>query len=439
MTYTSPYKQFIFEGYMFDSERTRVVFSYSFDGVRVFEESVQFEPPQGEYSAQLLDRCLQLAFIVVGTSYYKTFPTTNLSFKDTPISQLQAEFINSVYSDGLSQFVYENNLEPSMMPNVVASSEEVEPIAYQGRGVTVLQSGGKDSLLLGTLLNNQDVDYDALYVTANNTWPSVIAQLTGDKPRLIQRRIDKQALSQANADGGLNGHVPVTYITLAYALIDAVLHGNNTVLAAIGNEGDEPNAMIGDFAVNHQWSKTWSAEKLLSGYVADLISGDIRIGSPLRSFSELRIAELFAEYAWDSYKGTFSSCNLANYKQDADMTKLTWCGRCPKCVNTYLLFSPFVEPDELRHLFNGVDLFTLPDEVQAIFKGLLGLDGYIKPLECVGEVDELRLAYHMARRRFGVSRIQLPFDVPESDFPYRQLHPAQTWAERYIPNNIQEK
>jgi len=55
------------------------------------------------------------------------------------------------------------------------------------------------------------------------------------------------------------------------------------------------------------------------------------------------------------------------------------------------------------------------------FKGLLGIDGVMKPFECVGEVDELRLAYHMAWENFGTESYQLSFDVPKGDFDYKSI------------------
>ena len=52
------------------------------------------------------------------------------------------------------------------------------------------------------------------------------------------------------------------------------------------------------------------------------------------------------------------------------------------------------------------------------FKGLLGIDGVMKPFECVGEVDELRLAYHMAQK---IHDYKLPFNVPSTDFDYKKI------------------
>jgi hypothetical protein len=433
------YETFFFESYTFDSESMTAQFLYSFDGERKFTESIAFDVSDAVIQEDILDRCLELAFFVIGTSYYKCFPTANAEYRGKHFTKKQAEFINRVYRDGLSQFIFENKLEPTAMVRVEGHGKELEPHVYEGEGVLSLQSGGKDSLLLGELLNEKGISYTSWYMTSSRTYPKIIARLNGKEPRLAHRAIDKVALDSATQDGGLNGHVPVTFIALSYALIDAVLHGENVVLAAIGTEGNEPHAMVGDLPVNHQWSKTWDAERMFSDYVTTLISPHLHVGSPLRGFSELRIAELFEEICWAPYSYGFSSCNVANYEQGRLNTDLKWCGVCPKCANTFLLFSPFVIPYELRRIFDGVNLFASDNmKLQKAFKGLLGIDGVMKPLECVGEVEELRTAYYMAQEKYGEVACHLPFDVPEAHFDYRKLGEVQDWTKEYLPSRVQK-
>jgi hypothetical protein len=436
---TKPYGTFFFEGYSFDERTMTASFSYSFDGERRFTETMTFDPTDAVIQEDVLHRCLELAHFVVGTSYYKCFPTAKAEYRNKRFSPKQAEFINHVYRDGLSQFMFENNLDPTQLLHVEGQGKELEPCAYKGSGVLSLQSGGKDSLLLGELLNEKNVPFTSWYMTTTNTYPKIISRLNGKEPRLAHRALDKEALDSAAQNGGLNGHVPVTYIVQSYALIDAVLHRENIILAAIGTEGNEAHAMIGDLPVNHQWSKTWEAEQLFSDYVTSIISPDIHVGSPLRRFSELRIAELFEEICWAPYSYGFSSCNVANYEQGKLNTDLHWCGTCPKCANTFLLFSPFVIPYELRRIFDGVNLFASDNlKLQKAFKGLLGIDGVMKPFECVGEVEELRTAYHMAQEKYGEVACHLPFDVPEGHFDYKKLGEAQEWTKDYLPRRVQK-
>lgn len=418
---------FVFDGWEFDQATHTARFKYAFEDTdQKFTETVTFASSGDSYDKDALVRALDLAHLLIGTSYYKAFPTTDISFSANGIDEWQAIFLNKVYQEGLSQFAYENALTRKDLAQFSATQSVQEAVPYEGSGVLCLQSGGKDSLLLASLLLKKNTDFESLYISSTESYPAVLDDI-GQPVRVIQRHIDKDALRNATKHGAKNGHVPVTYIVLAISLVQAILDGKNTVLAAIGREGEESHAWIDDLPVNHQWSKTWEAEQLFAEYVERYVSPDIRVGSPLRGYSELKIAELFAQHAWEKFGHSFSSCNRANYQQGHDNTQLSWCGDCPKCANSYLLFAPFVSQDELSQVFGG-DLFT-KESLQEIFKGLMGIDGVMKPFECVGETDELRLAYHSACEN-GYE--PLPFEVPPSSFSKDLETAAQSWTHEML-------
>lgn len=425
MSYRSPYTTFTFESYEFNATTSTATFTYSFDKKRFYSEQVVFQPVDA-YDEHVLNRALQLAWMLTGISYYKSFPTRNIVVNGG-VSEFQADFFNMVYLHGLSQFVYENGLEPTDIAEFSSSRESIKgDLEYTGDGTLVLQSGGKDSLLLAELLTQNNQDFTAWYMSQKTARPDVL-NMIGSPIRQITRTIDRTALAQDKQDGGLNGHVPVTYITLAYAVVDAVLHNESIILTAIGREGEEPHAYMGDYAVTHQWSKTWHAEQRFAEYVKSVISSNLRVGSPLRGMSELKIAELFVKKLWQKVGHSFSSCNLANYKQGHDNQDLTWCGECPKCANSFVLFAAFVGPDELKKVF-GENLFKKAS-MQETYKGLFGVGDAEKPFECVGEIDELRKAYNLALSR-GYEPVS--FDVPDSNFDKDTQSPMQQWAEMMI-------
>jgi hypothetical protein len=419
--------KFIFKNYNFNPTTRTASFRYGFDDGLEFEESVQFSRA-GQYDPELLDRALFLSFMLVGTSYYKVFPSREIVLETGALDNWQAEFFSTVYQEGLSQFAFENNLSRESLAHFAATGDAKAPVNTTATGVLSLQSGGKDSLLTATLLGENDVPFTSWYIGSSSHYPMVL-EMIGRPLITAERFIDIEALKKAKEQGGLNGHVPITYIVTSFALIDAVLGGAKTVVLSVGHEGEEPHEWIGDLPINHQWSKTWPAEQAFAEYVRRYVSPDMQVGSPLRGFTELKIAELFATHAWGRYGYEFSSCNVANYMQGNDNTELKWCGECPKCANSFLLFAPFLPPEELKSLFGGQDLFEKP-LLQDTFKGLLGIDGVMKPFECVGETGELRLAYHMAEKRGGYGK--LSFDVPESDFDYEQEYDSQEWARKMI-------
>lgn len=412
--------QFQFDGWDFDAELYQATFRYSLIEPSItFSETVIFAKNKNAINHAILERAMTLAHYLIGTSYAKTFPTPTVRIAE-PLDQWQADFLTYIYQEGMSQYAYENELKRANLAHFSATSLSVEKaLSYGGRGVIALQSGGKDSLLLGELLNNEAVEFDSLYITSTDEYPSVIDHL--NKPvRLIRRQLDHQALNEARLQGGLNGHVPVTYIVLAISLIQAVLDNKNIILAAIGHEGEEPHAYIDDLAVTHQWSKTLKAEQLFSQYVKRYVSPSITVGSPLRQYSELEITRLFSEIAWTKHARQFSSCNVSNYQQGQSNESLRWCGNCPKCANSYLLFAAWLPPLELKLIFEK-DLFT-DSSLQSTFKGLLGIDDFMKPFECIGEIDELRFAYHAALAR---GHEPLGFTVPPSAFNPKLTYPSE--------------
>ena len=441
---------FRFLSYYFDRSTRTATFVYQGIDNVIFTEKVYFAPKPGSETDtfnilddpelnQLLDQAMFLAFILIGTSYYKAHPTAKVRL-DHPLDQFQAKFFSSVYQEGLSQYAFENRLARSNLATFYATNnyQNKGPISYRGQGILTLQSGGKDSLLVAELLNEKNIKFTPWYISSSpdHSHPNIIDHLDDSfnpqKASIVYRQIDHSHLQQS---GGLNGHVPVTYIVEALAIIQAILNHQNIILTSIGREGEEPHAIIGDLPVNHQWSKTWQAEQLMTEYIKRYLSPDLHLGSPIRQFSELRIADLFVQKCWQKFGYSFSSCNEANYKQNNQNTTLKWCGHCAKCANSYLLFCPFIPPQFLQALFNDRDLFLDPDLIP-IFKGLLGVGGEMKPFECVGSIEELRSAYHHrmttppiplphdSTQKNSVNNLwqpvyaNLPFRVPESNFNY---------------------
>ena len=417
---------FKFIDYTFDHQTATATFRYAFENTDLaFTERVEFAKTDYVVDQELLDRALFLCFILIGISYYKTHPTRKVDLGKYRIDELQAKFFDAVYQEGLSQLAYENHLTRNDLAYFIPNSpDEADPLNLNPsdyEGILSLQSGGKDSLLVATILRQKNIPFTPWYCASSDFHPAIIDQLT-DQPAIITKRfIDHRNREKA---GGLNGHIPITYINSALAIVQAILSHKTTILTAIGREGNEPHAEIGDLKVNHQWSKTWPAEQALAAYVHRCISPDLNIGSPIRGFSELKIAELFVKNCWPTYGPNFSSCNVANYHQGQNNHNLTWCGKCAKCANSYLLFAPFIERAELDSLFQGRCLFEEPSLVDD-FKGLLGVDHHIKPFECVGEIAELRAAYAMKRPEYP----NLPFEVPASDFDYERISSAQKFTE----------
>ena len=82
-----------------------------------------------------------------------------------------------------------------------------------------------------------------------------------------------------------------------------------------------------------------------------------------------------------------------------------WCGKCPKCVSTYLTLYPFLG-SKIEEIF-GRDL--LDDEnLIPILKGLLREGDAVKPFECVATVEEIKTAVSLGRERARKDNQEIP-------------------------------
>ena len=388
---------FTFLDYNFNPEDFTATFRYQGKDSTIFSEKVKFSHSDfTDYNKTALKNALFLAFIILGTSYYKAEPTSKVKLSEK-IDEAQSFFFDKIYQEGLSQFAFENHLERADLAHFEANvplRSTPAPTQNLPEKSLVLISGGKDSLLSFEKIKTSGQKYEIAYISANGFYPKILDEL--GTPLIIERQIDKENLKKA---GGLNGHVPVTLINEAISIIQAILIGATHIEFGIGKEGLEPHAWIKNLPVNHQWSKTIEAQTLMKGYLKTYIDQNLTVGSCLENLTELEIAKEFASKCWDKYADKFSSCNVANYKQNEDNSSLKWCGKCAKCANSYLLFAPFVPYEKQLKIF-GRDLFKDP-ELTETFKGLLGLDGVMKPFECIASIDELRWAYEHRLPGYG--------------------------------------
>ncbi|HCU92273.1 MAG TPA: hypothetical protein DHU96_05855 [Actinobacteria bacterium] len=208
------------------------------------------------------------------------------------------------------------------------------------------------------------------------------------------REIDPQLLRSAEL-GFLNGHVPVTGILSAIAVLAALLDGRDTVV--MSNEWSASIATLeaGGHAINHQYSKSADFEAGFRQVLAAALGGRVTYFSALRPFTELWVAQKFA--ALTAYHATFRSCNRA-FHIDPQRRLDYWCGQCDKCCFIDLILAPFLPAADLRQIFAGAEPLADPSLADR-FRALLGTLPDAKPFECVGEVGECRAAALLAAAR----------------------------------------
>ncbi|MDH4077191.1 MAG: hypothetical protein OEW29_14765, partial [Acidimicrobiia bacterium] len=224
-----------------------------------------------------------------------------------------------------------------------------------------------------------------------------------------ERRLDPKILRSRDL-GYRNGHVPVTGVISAIAVTAALLDGRNAVVMSNEWSASSGNAEHNGRVVNHQWSKSLTFEDLFRAALAEAIPASghgaetgtgptpaaVEYYSWLRPFSELWVANRFLPL--DRYHLSFRSCNRAFHIDPAHRLD-HWCGHCDKCAFIDLILSPFLPRERLEAVFTAGPEPLANGDLITQFRALLGLSGDIKPFECVGDVDECRVAIVLAAAR----------------------------------------
>ena len=121
--------------------------------------------------------------------------------------------------------------------------------------------GGKDSATTLEILQRAGADIIGFSVGSFEPIERC-AKVAGIPMIHAIRRIDPSLL-EMNASGAPNGHVPVTAINSMIAVIAAVASGQEAVVMSNEASADEPTRVVDSMEINHQWSKSSNAEKLL--------------------------------------------------------------------------------------------------------------------------------------------------------------------------------
>lgn len=388
----SPYKQFRFVAHHFDRTTGEAVLTYAFDDVITFTERVTFPLPTRIVADDAtLERALFALHLVAGTSYYKAGLPPEIAIECGALTKSEADFWNTLYTLGLGEFFYRNNLAFHGYVNFPATATAAPVLlTIQTDGILLPLGGGKDSLVSVELLRNAGKDF-TLFALGTHALLDRVAAAVGASLSVVRRELDPQ-LFALNKQGAWNGHVPISSYFAFTAVFFALLHGKRDVVLSNEKSANVGNVTVDGVMINHQYSKSLAFEKDVQAYIASSITKDVRYFSVLRPLSELAIVERFVRTG--KYFDVFSSCNR-NFRITSHTDKL-WCGECPKCAFVFALLAAFMPKAQLVPLF-GKNLYD-DATLLWLYKELLGIDG-IKPFECVGEPDEVFAAMVLAQRR----------------------------------------
>lgn len=391
------FNRFYFERFEFDRATGEAQFFYSFDKEVFFEEKIlffdaNFSQLRQDIDLNIVNNILFHIHLALWISYYKYFPTKDLVIQTGKIDDFQEKFWKKFYMNGLWEFFYRNNFDPSNVLHFRSDTEKkFEKIDFITPEKYLVPIGwGKDSIVSIEILKQLEkkIDLVSFWVNDNVLYTNT-RDISGNN-RLFVKRIfnDYSYLTQ---QWYYNGHVPITGIIAFVLELSAYLYQYSHIVLSNEKSANFWNIFWKNIQVNHQYSKSGEFEQDFWEYVKKYISSHVEYFSLLRPFYELKIAEMFAKFG-KKYFREFSSCNT-NFKIFKDKFQKNhiwyWCLECPKCAFVYAILRPFLTQEETLSIF-GKELYE-DTNLEELFRELLWIS-WIKPFECVGTNEEVVLA-----------------------------------------------
>jgi len=250
------------------------------DGARAaFEESFELPASLGPLAAAddpAVGRALLGLHLAAGTSYWKTCIPGEFVVENASLSADDAQFWNAVYTLGLGEFFYRNQIDPTGRASFRAASDSNDRAvaAHPASGMTLLLwGGGKDSVVSHEILEAAGEAHELLSIGRTDwEWIHRSAAAAGATLHVVSRRLDP-ALYDMNAAGALNGHVPMNAILAAAGTLVALLSGRPAVIALNEASASVGNATWHGIDVNHQWSKSLGFERMFRSWLNRHVRG----------------------------------------------------------------------------------------------------------------------------------------------------------------------
>jgi hypothetical protein len=383
----SEYPWFSYGGfdYTLDTGGLRVQYRFDLAGRYRFKPILFF--PAGNFSfnsdlpAETIENLLFHIGMIEMISYWKAACPPKIVIKHYSLTDEQVRWWKKLYFNGLGEFFFLNSIDAdkdSFTEILPGKEKTLLPFSLPAEeAVMIPVGGGKDSAvtleLLGGLPGSIPMILNPMEAGLG------MIRIKGFENRFVEvRRTLDPLLPELNDKGFLNGHTPFSALLAFVALLAAALSGRRYI--ALSNESSANEATIGNTGINHQYSKTLEFERDFRDYAGKYMTRDIEYFSFLRPLNELQIAKLFSGFP--QYFTIFKSCNAGSKTG-------TWCGRCAKCLFTWIILSPFVEKEKLLKIF-GKDMLNDP-ELLPLLDELTGRSES-KPFDCIGTIEEVNAA-----------------------------------------------
>lgn len=395
------YPFFTFQKYVWSINRQKLNLQFYFEcGDIRFEPSSTITFPKSvdvskwaKPRKKLIDNLAFNIGMIEMVSYWKATCSPTIRVACGSLSIAQINWWKKLYYHGLGEFLYLNNIEVDINTLVHITCAKGKKHELNKRfkpkenRLLVPIGGGKDSLASINLLSKTEDEKFYLLMNPTKAAKDSAKSASGSYSAsavLIKRVIDP-TLIVLNKKGYLNGHTPFSAMLAFYSTLVSVFM--NTKYSCLSNEASANEPTIIGTDINHQYSKTVEFEKDFNTYLKKYISPHFVYMSLLRPLNEFQIVRIFCQE--EKNLSIFKSCNVGSKKD-------IWCCDCSKCLFVCILLSAHIGIEKTNKVF-GESLLNK----KTLKKAFLELVGHAetKPFECIGTIDEIRVAITLIQQQ----------------------------------------
>ncbi len=398
-------------------------------------DSLTFEDLVERYGRTAVDRVvfhIALFELAKGSSFGPatfSIPEPWRPYLTAELLALWQQVIHGVWG----QWRYEHNRpdycgpDPAVDLSAPPSAGGAEIFAIVPTGVPNLWfcGGGKDSLLSGHVLRTLGLPFDGLAYSHSVYGPArpqhdlidALFDVTGVGERRRQFEYDTALDLPVDLLSTFDGVQYLLHAETPASVFNALplcmAHGYRRLVLSHERSANVGN-LIWDATgedINHQWGKSAAAESLIDRYITEHLTPDVAYVSALQPVFDALIFFSLRDVA--RMLPAAHSCNVQK----------PWCMRCAKCAYVWISYMAWLPWSVAEGAFGGVNLLDI-HENRRWYREMLGLAGHT-PFDCIGQVDEVRLAFKLAHAR-GLRGAAMEYFVPDDGTDWIAV------AERYL-------
>lgn len=364
---------------------------------KIFYHDVSFSHLQKKYSPEKIKQIAAYIALFEGMKLCSLFPKYyDVTLIAESLNKPILELFGNIYKGVFAQHLYENNVTDYDGAEIIypgVSLGNSKPTSIIGDNSTTILAGcggGKDSVVAMKILEGADIPFASMQYShsvygkadiQHNLIDGVLEHVTPTKSHKISIYddfIDYPFLGlYFPNNSGIT--VPETPVSI-FESLPIILNEGYTYLSLAheksANTGNLFWEQLGK-EVNHQWGKGYAAEQYLNKFIQENILSNFTYFSILQPIYDFRIFKNLSKYPEVLPK--IHSCNIQK----------PWCKKCPKCAYVWLGFMAVLNTESVDAVFKS-NLFD-DEDLLPIFREMIGLSEHT-PFECIGEIDESRLA-----------------------------------------------